>query len=81
MIKRLACFSAALLLLFFASAAAAATAAQAGEPARRGYYLGYLVAQEAAKTHWLRQLGKLDCKAARALVGQTVQTLKMRYSQ
>lgn len=39
-----------------------------GLPARRGYYLGYLVAQEAARTRSLQQLAKLDCKASRDVV-------------
>lgn len=47
-----------------------------GLPARRGYYLGYLVAQEAAKTRTLEQLARLDCKAARVVVGAAVERLE-----
>jgi len=41
-------------------------------PPRRAYYLGYLIAKDAAKTHDLPALAKLDCKQVRALVGATV---------
>jgi hypothetical protein len=44
-------------------------------PMRRGYYLGYLVAQEAAKTRDLPTLAALDCMQARELVGVTVSRL------
>ncbi len=47
-----------------------------GLPKRRGYYLGYLVAQEAAKTHSLQELAKFDCGAARGVVHAAVQRLK-----
>lgn len=47
-----------------------------GLPARRGYLLGYLVAQEAGKTRSLQEMAKLDCKGAREVVGQAVARLK-----
>lgn len=47
-----------------------------GLPARRGYYLGYLVAAEAGKTRKLSELAQLSCADARALVGATVQQLR-----
>ena len=46
-----------------------------GLPPRRGYYLGYLVAQEAAKKHTIQELATLDCKRAHALVVDTVHGL------
>lgn len=44
-------------------------------PVRRGYYLGYLVAQEAGKTRDLATLASLDCQQARELVQATVRKL------
>jgi len=44
-------------------------------PSRRGYYLGYLVAQEAGKRHSMQDLATLDCKRAHALVVSTVHAL------
>jgi hypothetical protein len=44
-------------------------------PARRGYYLGYLVAKDAAKTRDLKTLAALDCKEVHALVASTVRKL------
>jgi hypothetical protein len=49
-----------------------------GLPARRGYYLGYLVAQEASKKYDVRQLAKLDCDAAREVVFSAVDGLRVR---
>jgi hypothetical protein len=46
-----------------------------GLPSRRGYYLGYLVAQEAGKRHSMQELATLDCKRAHALVTATVHAL------
>jgi hypothetical protein len=46
-----------------------------GLPRRRGYYLGYLVAQEAGTTRSLQQLAKLDCAQAHALIRETVHKL------
>jgi hypothetical protein len=47
-------------------------------PPRRGYYLGYLVAQEAARTHSLAELAALGCKPARELVAATVGKMRGR---
>lgn len=47
-------------------------------PPRRGYYLGYLVAQEAARTHSLAELAALTCEPARQLVSRTVRALRSR---
>lgn len=44
-------------------------------PARRGYYLGYLVAREAAKTRTLPELTAMGCKEARTLIEDTIQKL------
>jgi hypothetical protein len=49
-----------------------------GLPQRRGYYLGYLVAQEAGKSRDLRELARLDCEQARQLVSSTVSTLRAK---
>jgi hypothetical protein len=46
-----------------------------GLPSRRGYYLGYLVAQEAGKTRSLQALAHLDCAQSHALVVATVHAL------
>lgn len=46
-----------------------------GLPGRRGYYLGYLVAEAAAKQHSLQALATRDCAASRELVRSTVQAL------
>lgn len=45
-------------------------------PQRRGYYLGYLVAQEAAKSRDVAELAKLGCGPARELVTSTVRKLR-----
>jgi hypothetical protein len=50
-------------------------------PPRRGYYLGYLVAQEAARQHSVQELAKLDCQGTRALVMATVAKLRAVYPQ
>jgi hypothetical protein len=47
-------------------------------PPRRGYYLGYLVAQEAARKHSVQALAKLDCQRAHALVAATVHALNAK---
>ena len=49
-----------------------------GMPARRGYYLGFLVAQEAARTRDLHALAKLQCADVRTLVRETVDSLRAR---
>jgi len=45
-------------------------------PQRRGYYLGYLVAQEAGKSRDVAELAKLGCGPARELVAGTVRKLR-----
>lgn len=45
-------------------------------PARRGYYLGYLIAQEAARTRDPGELAKMDCRSAHELVTATVRKLR-----
>lgn len=45
-------------------------------PRRRGYYLGYLVAQEAGRHRDLRQLAAMTCAEAKAVVFSTVHTLR-----
>jgi hypothetical protein len=45
-------------------------------PKRRGYYLGYLVAQEAGKTRSMQELAKLQCPQIRELVHTTVSKLR-----
>jgi len=47
-----------------------------GLPARRGYYLGYLVAREAAKKHSLPQLAALSCSQIQEEVSAAVEKLK-----
>ena len=47
-------------------------------PARRGYYLGYLVAQEAARTRDISELAAMDCQTAHELVAGTVRKLRMQ---
>jgi len=49
-----------------------------GLPARRGYYLGYLVAREAGKTRDLQALAKLQCADVRKVVYETVERLRAR---
>lgn len=44
-------------------------------PRRRGYYLGYLVASDAAKTHDMQSMARLGCAEAHALVEATVKKL------
>jgi hypothetical protein len=46
-------------------------------PKRRGYYLGYLVAQEAGRTRDIRELARLDCGQAKAIVFSAVHKLRM----
>lgn len=45
-------------------------------PGRRGYYLGYLVATEAARTRDLHTLASLNCNQVRELVFSTVKSLR-----
>lgn len=51
---------------------------KSGLPARRGYYLGYLVAQEAGKTQSVQALAKLGCGPVRELVHNTVHALRTK---
>jgi hypothetical protein len=48
-------------------------------PPRRGYYLGYLVAQEAAKTHDIRDLPKLSCSQVKQVVYSGVRALRAKH--
>jgi len=41
-------------------------------PVRRGYYLGYLIAQEASKSHDLSTLAHMDCEHVQILVRDVV---------
>ncbi|MEX5746580.1 hypothetical protein [Massilia sp. X63] len=47
-----------------------------GLPPRRGYYLGYLVAEEVGKGMSLQQMAKLQCDAARSAVVGAVERLR-----
>lgn len=47
-----------------------------GLPGRRGYYLGYLVVQEAGKRYSLRELARLDCGRARSVVQTALRSLR-----
>ncbi|MEW6761564.1 MAG: hypothetical protein AB1437_12125 [Pseudomonadota bacterium] len=49
---------------------------QTGLPARRGYYLGYLVAEEVGKTMSMRQMAKLDCDASRKAIMAALDRLR-----
>lgn len=49
-----------------------------GLPPRRGYYLGYLVAQEAGKQHSMQELATLDFEGAHALVVSTIHALNAK---
>jgi hypothetical protein len=48
-------------------------------PGRRGYYLGYLVAADAARTRDLHTLASLNCTQVRELVLTTVQSLRTAF--
>jgi hypothetical protein len=48
-------------------------------PHRRGYYLGYLVAQEAGKTRDIRELAKLNCSQVKETVFSGVRALRAQY--
>lgn len=47
-----------------------------GLPRRRGYYLGMLVAQEAARHHDLHALAKLGCEPVKQIVHDAIRTLR-----
>lgn len=50
-----------------------------GLPARRGYYLGYLVAEEIGKGMSMQQMAKLDCQAAHKAVLGAVEKLRSEH--
>ena len=52
---------------------------QSGLPARRAYYLGYLVAEEVGKTMSMRDMAKLDCAAVRPVVVAALERLRSAY--
>lgn len=47
-----------------------------GLPARRAYYLGYLVAEEVGKTMSMREMAKLDCAAVHKVVVTALERLR-----
>lgn len=49
---------------------------EGGLPPRRGYMLGYLIAQELGKSRSPAQLAKLSCAEARPLMAAAIKTLK-----
>jgi uncharacterized protein YjaZ len=49
-----------------------------GLPLRRGYYLGYLIAQEIGKTHSLRAMANLSAAQAKPLVDKALNALTSR---
>ena len=51
-----------------------------GLPARRGYYLGYLVADEIGKTMSMQQMAKLQCEAAHQAVVGAVEKLRSAHA-
>lgn len=51
-----------------------------GMPARRGYYMGMLVAEEAAKSMSLQQLAKLPCDEVRPVVVAAVERLRAAHA-
>ncbi|MGI4720610.1 MAG: hypothetical protein ACRYGO_08915 [Janthinobacterium lividum] len=51
-----------------------------GLPARRAYYLGYLVAEEVGKTMSMREMAKLDCEAVRPVVVAAVERLRTAHA-
>jgi hypothetical protein len=52
---------------------------EGGLQPRRGYLLGYLIAEELGKTRSPAQLAKLSCTDARQQIGAAVSTLKLRH--
>ncbi|WP_374583118.1 hypothetical protein [Pseudoduganella sp.] len=44
-------------------------------PRRRGYYLGYLIAKDAARTRDLATLASMDCQQVRGLIESTISKL------
>jgi hypothetical protein len=53
---------------------------EGGLQPRRGYFLGYLIAEELGKTRSPAQLAKLSCTDARQQIGAAVRTLKLRHA-
>ncbi len=51
-----------------------------GLPARRAYYLGYLIAEEVGKTMSMREMAKLDCAAVRPVVVAAVERLRTAHA-
>lgn len=47
-------------------------------PHRRGYYLGYLIAKDAAQTYSLQELAALNCQQVRGLVETTIGKLSKK---
>jgi uncharacterized protein YjaZ len=45
-------------------------------PKRSGYYLGYLIAQDAAKTHSIQELARMECGQVKELVHATVKKMR-----
>jgi len=52
---------------------------QTGLPVRRGYYLGVLVAEEAARKMDIHQLAMLDCESVRPVVVAAVERMRKEY--
>lgn len=50
-----------------------------GWPARRGYYLGYLIARQLGRSQNLRMLARMDCRQARQAVQSGMQQLRLQY--
>ncbi|MCC2971384.1 hypothetical protein [Massilia sp. IC2-476] len=51
-----------------------------GLPARRGYYLGYLVAEEIGKGMSMQQMARLECGAAHKAVVGAVEALRSQHA-
>jgi len=51
-----------------------------GLPARRAYYLGYLVAEEVGKTMSMREMAKLDCAAVHKVVVAAIERLRTAHA-
>ena len=50
-----------------------------GLPARRGYYLGYLIARDSGRTHHLGTLAKMNCEQAEQTVREAIPRLRDQY--
>lgn len=51
-----------------------------GLPARRAYYLGYLIAEEVGKTMSMREMAKLDCAEVHKVVVASVERLRTAHA-